>query len=618
MKKIFYLTIPVFLFFVSCKRDFLERDLGITESKEDVFSDPILASRFADRSYNFTINDYGRLGSEGQPFRGTIGEFTDEAVCGNIDEPFKAMYSGNWTQPVHGTEFTALTNNTKGLPPYVKCYQGIRNANVVLEQINNVPWADEPTLNGDLVKAQQLYLRAYFYFELAKRWGGMPLFDKPLYLDETGKNPELDRPRSSFDETVAFIEKDLNDAEQIFATTDFNYVNGNNTVVVYTKERGWNPGYGVTTLGDGDVSSTNNGRADLGAVRALRSRVTLLAASPLWNSSSDATKWQKAADAAKKVIDMNRYELENDYSTILTRPISKEYILAFIRGPRTGNNGFHVQYVISPNLNGKSPNNSGALNPTQNHVDLYEMKTGLRIGDTGSGYTLTNPYLNRDPRLDANVLYNQHPWQGNKMEIWLQENSGAATTYGKDLFPEVSLGTKTGYYCRKMWPESITGASSSNGILNYVFYRYGEILLNYAEALNEAQGPVPDAITVVNQVRARVGMPTVAATFAARGTTLNKDTFRELIRNERAVELAFEDVRWWDILRWKKGPEIVAQTIKRMEVKKIGTNIFEYTPKDMSAGYQRVFEPFQHLYPIPLNEIAKGNNLEQNEGWPTK
>lgn len=608
-----YIIITAIVFSIlmsSCENDFLKRDTGVVTTKADVFADPKWAAQFADRSYTFMVQDYFGLGSVGQPFRGTISEFTDEAVCGFLDEPYKAMYSGDWTNWEHSTEFGSNKTISGQRPPYVKFYEGIRNVNVFLEEYPNIPWENEPTLNGELIKAQQLYFRAYFYFEFARRWGGAILMDKHLSLTD-----DMDIPRSTFEETLAFIEKDLDAAEQIFSTVTFINNTGNSPLMIYSPETGWNPSYSIDIPGSN--VSNNNGRPDLGAIRALRSRALLLAASPLWNPSDDAAKWQRAADAAKKVIDMGKYALHPDYSKILTDPISHEYILANIKGPRVSNTpGFFRDYLISPSTNGYLEK-SGSLNPTQNHVDLYETKQGLRISDPGSGYSLSAPYANRDPRLEFNVLHNDQVWQApSKVETWYEETVNG-TVYGKDITAVAGTGTSTGYYCRKLWPEALRGNATSTAILNYVYYRYAEILLNYAEALNEAQGPVAEVEAAVNLIRQRptVNMPSVSETFKARGISISKENMRDLIRNERAVELAFENIRWFDILRWKKGPEIIAQPIYKMNVRKDGDN-FVYTPTLMNNAYQRIFHDYMHLYPIPLNEIVKGNNLKQNPGWP--
>lgn len=598
-----------FFLMASCKKDFLKRDTGVITTEDDVFSNPRFALQFADRSHTFMVPDYHHnLASVGARYRGTLSEFTDESVNGYLDDQFKTVYSGDWANTTSGTEFFSLAGaSAASSSPYANFYSGIRNANVFLSRFSSVPWADDPSINGDLVKAQQLYYRAYFYFELARRWGGAVLMDKPLSLTD-----EMDIPRSTFEETIAFIEKDINEAEKIFSTTTFIDNAGSSPLLVYNPQFGWNPGYSPAIPGSNVTN--NNGRPDLGATRALRSRVLLHAASPLWNPSGDAAKWQKAADAAKLVIDMGRYRLHPNYATILTDPISHEYIMAKIQGPRSVA-GFFDLYVMSPRTGGYVIR-SGALNPIQNHVDLYETKQGLRIGDNGSGYSLTNPYANRDPRLEFNVLHNDQLWQApDRMETWYTPGP-SGTVYGRDLSPVVGVGTTTSYYCRKLWPEALKGNATTTAILNFVYYRYAEILLNYAEALNEAQGPVAEVINAVNQIRQRptVNMPTVAQTFAARGVATNKENMRALIHNERAVELAFEMIRWFDILRWKKGPDILGKPIMRMDVQKQGST-FKYTPTVMEPSYQRKFLDFMHLYPIDKREIVKGNKMVQNPGW---
>lgn len=607
-------VIPCVLILMSCNKDFLQRDPGVSQTKEDVFSNPTLASRFADRSYVFLTNDYGRLGGGGQPFRGSIAEFTDEAISGSRENSIITMNSGDWLEPALATDVTATTNTSRGLPPYVRVYQGVRNVNVFLEQFENVPWDKDPLLNKDLVKAQQLFLRAMLYFEYAKRWGGAVLLSKSLTLQD-----ELDLPRNTFEETVAFIEKDLNDAEQIFAATTFQTASG----LIYSPDKGWDPAYDVnvaTGAVSGEVSG-NYGRANLGAVRALRSRLLLLMASPLWNPANNTAKWKSAADAAKKVMDMQRYTLHPNYRTVLETTTSPEYIMAYVRGPRVASAAnFFSAYVMSPGSGGSR----NGLNPTQNHVDLYEMLDGRRINDAGSKYSLATPYENRDPRLEANILYNTHRWQPTRtkpnIETWYTPSAtGGSPTYGVDAGADNSLYTATGYYCRKMWPEELQVGKNTTALLNYVYFRYGEVLLNYAEAINESGDPA-GAVAAVNQIRARAGMPNVATTLANRGLGITQTSMRDLIRNERAVELAFEDMRWWDILRWKKGKEIVAQPLYRMDVRRVGTTgaNFIYTPTPLSDLFKRKFEDYMHVYPIPRGEIIKSNGkLVQNPGWPT-
>lgn len=559
MKRIILIFTGLIIFGASCKKDFLQRDPGAPISEENVFNDPLLANRFADNSYNYLIDDYGRL-SLAQGYKGMTGQFSDESI-GSAAADFlpyiSVMNQGLFLDP--------LATDVIGI--YTRMYQGIRNVNIMLDKINAVPWSAID--NPKLVRAQMLYLRAFFYYELLKRFDGVVLLDKALKSNES-----LDLPRSTHDETVAFILKDIIDAELILSTETFGDV--------YTPAGGWN--------------TANYGRPTVGALKALRSRTLLLDASPLHNPSGDAAKWKTAADAAKEIIDLGRYALHNDYKTLLNQGgvTNSEYILIKVRGPR-GFGGFINDFVVPPSSGGAQ----GLLNPTQNHVDLYEMSNGRPITDPASGYNPQDPYKGRDPRFYANIIYNDLTWQGRKIQMY---------EGGIDYQPGSSSFTRTRYYCRKLWPEVYKGGSTATSLLNFIFFRYGEVLLNYAEALNEAEGPVADVYTYMNQIRKRAGMPDLPA-------GLTKEQMRERIHNERAVELAFEEHRWWDILRWKEGTEIIPKTINAMDVGKTATG-FTYNVIPMAAIYQRVFQDYMHIYPIPRNEVDKSNGiLKQNPGW---
>ncbi|WP_266364857.1 RagB/SusD family nutrient uptake outer membrane protein [Tellurirhabdus rosea] len=565
MKRYFSLLLLATLT-MSCEKDFLQRDPGVAISQNNVFTDPVLATRFADNSYNYLLDDFGRL-STLQNYKGTTGQFADEAIFAepNTGHGVLTMNQGKFLDGL----------STDVVSVYTRMYQGIRNANVVLANVDKVKWTEAQ--NGPLIKAQQLFLRAFFYYELVKRYGGVILLDKPL-----AQTDNLDLPRNTYEETVAFILKDLADAEDILSKTTWG--------TIYSPASDWDAG--------------NNGRPTVGAVRALRSRLLLMDASPLNNPTGDAARWQKAADAAKSVMDMGKYGLHAQYTTLLNQATSPEYIMIKVRPSRSGSGNFLGDFIIPPSAGGAQ----GQLNPTQNHVDLYEMSNGKPITDPTSGYNPQAPYTNRDPRFYANILYNDQTWQGRRLAMWVN-NQTTPATFGADYQPGSNSFTRTRYYVRKLWPESVRGGQSTAAILNFIFFRYGEILLNYAEALNEAQGPVADVYTAVNQIRTRAGMP-------ALPTGLTKDQMRARIHNERAVELAFEEHRWWDILRWKRGPQIVAQTITAMDVERLANGTFKYTVIPMPGIYQRVFEEHMHRYPIPRNEIFKSNGiLKQNPGW---
>lgn len=551
---------------LACKGDFLQRDPGVAITQENVFADPVLATRFADNSYNYLLDDFGRL-STLQTYKGMTGQLADEALLAdpNTGHGVLTMNQGKYLDPL-STDITGV---------YTRMYQGIRNTNVMLANVDAVTWT--AAQNGPLIKAQQLFLRAFFYFELVKRFGGVILLDKPLVATDN-----FDLPRNTYDETVAFIAKDLDAAEAILTATTWG--------TTYTPATEWDAG--------------NGGRATAGAVRALRSRLLLMDASPLNNPTGDAAKWQKAADAAKTIITSGKYSLHPVYATLLNQAASPEYIMIKVRAARNGNGGSLGDNIIPPSFGGAQ----GLVNPTQNHVDLYEMSNGKLISDPTSGYKPQEPYTGRDPRFNANIIYNDGTWQNRKVAMWI-DNTTTPATNGVDYQPGSNSYTRTRYYVKKLWPESVRGGQNITAILNFVFFRYGEVLLNYAEALNEAQGPVADVYTHINAIRTRAGMPVLPA-------GLTKDQMRTRIRNERAVELAFEEHRWWDILRWKQGKELVAQTIKGMDVERLTATTFRYKVIDVPAVYQRTFEEHMHRYPIPRAEIFKSSGiLKQNPGW---
>jgi hypothetical protein len=550
IKKIFCIALMLIVY-TSCKKDFLERAPGVNLSLDKVFLDPVLASNFGDASYSFRINDYHRWGASSTR-TGTI-HLSDEAIAGgdatgSVTPFYTALY--------HTTENdigTVWNNN----------YSGIRNINIMLFKMDQVPWtaAQDPKR----IKGEQYFLRAFYYADLLKRFGAVPIIDKVYTIEE-----DIDLPRSTYDQCVAYILADLDKAESMLPI-DYTATSGPNT-------------------------SANYGRATVGSAKALRSRVLLYAASPRDNPTNDLTKWANAAAAAKAVMDMQVYSLMPNYAQMLNLPNSPEYIQIKIRGPRGRIFTYLQDAILSPGSGGDQCSND----PTQNHVDLYEMANGKAITDPASGYNPQQPYIGRDPRFYANILYNDVPWEGRRMQMY-----DGGTDY-KDGNVTYSL---TRYYNRKYWPEQIYAGSNATALVNYIYFRYGEILLNYAEAQNEVAGPDPTVYDAINQIRTRAGMPGLPA-------NLTQTEMRERIINERAIELAFEDQRWFDIMRLKIGPKVVAAPMKGMNVVKNANGTFTYNVVTMGTAFQKIFTHVQNFYPIPRREIQKSKGkLIQNPGW---
>jgi hypothetical protein len=551
----------------SCVKSFLDRTPGVPLDDDKVFADPVQAARFADNAYNYLINDYARFNDH----RGSTSQASDEAVSGNSESSVTTLNRGLY----HDHSNTASLNDMRDV--WARMYAGIAITNKMLGRIGTVPSGS--IFPATRVEGEMRFLRAFFYFELIKRFGGVPILDR-----EYGVNDDINFPRKSYDECVAFMIADLDKALPLL---------GN----------------------DADYSASNYGRATKGAALALKSRALLYAASALNNPSGDKQKWKVAADASKAVMDLNQYSLQSTYDNILNAATSSEYIMIKIRGPRAID-GIFADYAMSPGSGGAQ----GQMNPTQNHVDMYEavkkdasgkIISAALITDPASGYTLQNPYANRDPRFYANILYNTAPWQGKQIETWSQTAANGTVTYGKDYNASNITYTATRYYCKKYWPEVYVrlGGTSGTTLLNYIYFRYAEVLLNYAEAQNEYDGAGAAVYDAVNQVRLRVGMPGLPA-------GLDQTKMREAIRHERAVELAFEDHRWYDIMRWKIGPDVIAKPMYGMNVTKNSNGSYTYAPVLLGNNFQKVYLDFMHRYPIPKQEIYKSKGvLVQNPGW---
>ncbi|MCX2574163.1 RagB/SusD family nutrient uptake outer membrane protein [Pedobacter sandarakinus] len=572
MMKKYFKHIAVLLIivgFVSCKKDFLERTPGVAISEEEIFANPALAARFADNAYNYLIHKYVRFNDH----RGCVAQASDEAVSGNSEGTVTSLNRGLYHE--HSTQ--ASLNDIGDI--WERMYMGIAITNKMLARINDVPPspnATVPIFNPKRVEGEMRFIRAMSYFELTKRFGGVPLVDRVYEV-----NDDINLPRKSFQEITDFILADLNIA--------------------------------VTKLGtDDEYGASNYGRPTIGAAQALKARVLLYAASPLNNPSNDKAKWKAAADAALVLMD-GRYALQASYSDILNLPNSPEYIMIRIKGNTPLAGEMMQDFSMSPGSGGAQ----GQMNPTQNHVDMYEMANGKPITDPTSGYNAANPYAGREPRFYANIIYNDLPWQGRRIQMWAT-GTAPNLSYGVDWDPRNITYTATRYYCKKYWPEVYRTVGGSTTLLNYIYFRYAEMLLNYAEAQNEfLSAPDASVYNALVLIRQRAGIERGTGVYGY-GLKDNMTTLemREAIRHERAIELAFEDHRWYDIMRWKIGATTIGVPMKGMDVFRNSNGSFTYTVFTLGNNFQKTWNERQNLYPIPRPEIFKSKGvLTQNPGW---
>jgi len=454
--------------------------------------------------------------------------------------------------------------------PYTYYYEGIRAANFFLEY--SVDYKNQLAQNRDTIsdnsyqynldvadigwmRGEAHILRAYFYFDLIKRYGDVPLITKTLSLTD-----DLDLPRTGYNTIVDFIVSEID-----------NYAD--------SLQVNWKA-----------LDSERDGRFTKGAALALKSRVLLYAASPLHNENNDRTRWEKAAEAAHDVIALNQYSLATDYRQLFleSNSATDNEIIWSVRTGAT-NSMEKANYPIG------TPGGNSGVTPSQNLVSEYEY--------TGAPNP-NNPYANRDPRLGFSIVTNNSTWNGRTIQIW----SGGTDSYTN------TGASRTGYYLKKFLIDNLYLTQDETRIHNWVMFRYAEILLNYAEAMNEAFGPDQDngygltARDAVNRVRNRTGvkMPAVVAN--------NQSEMRDKIKHERMIELAFEDHRYWDLLRWKDAETELNKPLRGIIAVRNSATNFSYTEFDVE---NRVFvAPKMYYYPIPQAEINKSKGiLTQNQGW---
>jgi starch-binding outer membrane protein, SusD/RagB family len=512
--------------------------------------------------YNFIPNGFNRIGT-------LPGEYLDVAAGDAL--PSRA----NTTVEYYTNGRINVLNNPD--PYWGNSYAGIRRANIFLANIHKVPITVQTM---QFWKAEARFIRTLLYFELLKRYGGVPLVGDTVFkLDD-----DLQIPRNNFEQCV-------------------NYIVGE-CVAMRDSLRP------DATLIDGDW-----GRITRGAAVALKCRVLLYAASPLFNGggfeqdatrkaltgypTADPNRWQKVIDAAEEFKSIGYYDLQASYLTIFTAKRNKEIILA----KQSGNN-FNLETYQAPVGYGTPAASQGLTSPTQNLVDAFTTDAGLAINEAGSGYNASAPYTARDPRMNAIIFYNMGPkWLGKDIETF---------EGGKDKpnVANVPVQTKTGYYLRKFLGDFTNGSSYSNQSHNFPIFRYAEILLNYAEALNE-MNRVEDAVTQLNLVRKRAGIKPGANNRYGIKVGINQTEMRDIIRNERRVELAFEEHRFWDVRRWKIADQALNGAINGMKITKTGTT---YTYQVQQVGTM-VFQNRLYHMPIPYDETTKNLKLIQNEGW---
>ncbi|MBR5403835.1 MAG: RagB/SusD family nutrient uptake outer membrane protein [Bacteroidales bacterium] len=494
---------------------------------------------------------------------------SDDAEYGDPDASVQRFNNGYWSP--------TSTVDTKW-----DLYYGIRAANEFLESMKTVDLSMYEHVAGFAEQMEHMnyypyqarVLRAYYLFELARRYGDIAMPLSMLSIEEANSIG-----KTKFDDVIDFIAEECDTC-------------ANHLPVSYK-----------------DLKDAEIGRVTKAFAMGVKTKALLYAASPLFNPGGNAEKWQKAAKAAKDIIDLGLYELDPNETCNSTD--SPEVIFQIFRSESQSfeRRNFPVRFTL-----GDRGTSMSETYPTQNLVDAFQTLAGhdVTLDDTGwhsadPAFDPTKPYEGRDPRFARAILADGMAFKGSTIEAFVGGADYHATRQ--------EHGSPTGYFLRRYIQEEtdFDPEAPVKAMHVWIVYRYAEVLLTYAEAVNEYLGgpDVTDATFdnsarwAINQVRANAGMPLLDA-----GIT-TKEAFRTALQREWRVEFAFEDHRFWDVRRWKIGNETQKQ-IDGVQIENNG-GVKTYTRKNVEV---RPWADKMYLYPIPQSEIFSNPNLTpQNPDW---
>ena len=557
------------------KTGFLDQTVTTSLNETTTFTDSANAMAFLN-------NIYSAAGFASDPRRFNGGSYAAglEAACDEAEGP-NASSSNGFIQFATGTVNPSVVPDDAWSIPY----SNIRAVNQLLRNMYRVPFA--ASVKQQAI-AEARFLRAWYYTMLLEHYGGVPLIGDTVY----NANDKIDATRRSFGSCVNYILSECDAAADILP-------------MVQTGAQ-W-------------------GRACKGACLALKARVLLFAASPLFNNGgmahgtagldsivaypdSDPNRWQLAADAARAVIATHAFSLYVDSTSVsgepgygfqhlfIERANNPEYIFAHMMGE----NKYLESLWDVPSRGG-----SGGAYAYQEMVDAFPMSNGLAITDPASGYDPNNPYQDRDPRLGYTIIHDStlRPVFGanqpSPVLVYLNTNVNPPVAASGDA---VYKGTTTGLYIYKMMDPSLINNSLGTTTRCLPLMRYAEILLNFAEATNEASGPTTEVYQSIEAIRQRAGLRPYQLP-----TGMTQDQMRDVIHTERRLELAYEGFRFFDVRRWLIAEQTDNLQMHGMEVDRGVTVV--YKPFNVR---KHQFTKAMYLWPIPLKEIAKSPELQQN------
>lgn len=525
---------------------------------------------------------------------------TDDAVTNQLSNGLLQMATGSWT----------AANNPVSV--WNQSYGAIQYINLFLANAEKVKWAADPEadrLFNMRMKGEAYGLRALYMYFLLRAHGGFStdgqLLGVPIFTEFQTINSDMNLPRASFEACMKQIYKDLDSADYNLPL-EYNDVNSASLIPERFRTATQKPEVYNRVMGQ-YARQLFNGLIS----RSFRTRAALLASSPAFQDASNTTTWANAADFAAAVIDY-----KGGVNGLPATGISYYANNSEIDGLSGGNNPPEMiwrENIQTNNSDQEAQNypptlfGTGYMNPTQNLVDAFPMSNGYPISNSNSNYNAAAPYEGRDPRFARYIIFNgSTAGVGNQV---IYTGSASGTDNGINVRP---ASTRTGYYLKKRLrmdvnrnPSSITGKNKYTPRI-----RYTEMYLAYAEAANEAWGPLGtgthpySAYDVIKAIRKRAGVGTSNGDAYLEEIKGDKDKMRELIRNERRLELCFESFRFWDLRRWKAP---LNEPARGLNVN--GSNI------QMLTVENRTYQDYMYYGPIPFSEMLKFTNLVQNKGW---
>lgn len=581
---IIFLSLVWVLLAGGCKKipvgdNFLEKPPSVDVTVDTIFSNLEYGKRLLTGAYS-TLH-YGLLYDFNAKGLGMAADILESLT--DLTQSFRS--DGAVNRIYYSGQYNASTEEDAASSKYSFLnednWKGIRMAYIFIENIDRVPDADENTKKE--LKAEARMIIAMHYCDMYRHFGGLPWVNHSIGVNEDMKFPRL-TARATLDSIVALIDK---------AEPDLPW-----------------------TIKD---LSNQDGRFTQASALGLKARILLFSASPLFNSSTpyldgeasqkkitwyggyDPSLWQKAADASGELI--KKVESQAGYALIKTGNPRKDFQNGYyLRGNgeilistrvvfrSSDPNYFYLGFLVTKM--------HGIGCPTQEYVDMFPMANGIPITDPASGYDPNHPYTNRDPRLYETVLVNDDNYQGRKAELWIG---------GRERQTQSQSMAGSGYDMRKFLLD-FDNATSIGAIVQFPYLRLPEIYLSYAEASNEVNnGPTTESYRCVNIVRNRVGMSNLPL-------GLSKEQFREAVLNERACEFGYEEIRWFDLIRWKRADDF-KKNLHGVNIYKNG-NDFTYVKFELpKRGWQQLWSAEWYLSAMPPSEVNKNYGLVQNPGW---